>query len=160
TGGVCGFSFTSAGFVTASQTPGDCKQNQCDGSGNIVNVNDNTDVPASIDQCLGNACNAGNPQHPAQPSGTACSENGRTKCNGNGSCVQCLAPSDCGSNTACQQHTCNAGTCGVNDSAMGTVVSNPVQGDCHSDQCDGNGGVTSNAVDNTDVPIDDGKQCT
>jgi hypothetical protein len=42
--------------------------------------------------------------------------------------------------------------------ASGTPTSMQVQGDCHKNVCDGNGGVTS-AVDNSDVP-DDGNPCT
>src|SRR5262249_7116521 len=72
----------------------------------------------------------------------------------------CFANSDCGVDTACQQHLCTSGSCSVVNTAAGTVVSNPTLGDCRANKCDGNGGVTVNVVDNTDVPADDGNPCT
>src|SRR5262249_33141789 len=87
-------------------------------------------------------------------------QNGGTKCDGNGACVQCTQASDCGANTACKTFTCTNGTCGSNNTTAGTVVGNPTTGDCHSDQCDGNGNITANAIDNNDKPADDPNQCT
>ena len=158
---VCGTSFVAAGTVVTNPVVGDCRSNQCDGNGNVTtDAVDNTDVPADDgNQCTGESCSGGVPSHPNSATGTACNQGGGTLCNGAGACVQCLAPSDCGADTACQQRTCNGGTCGTNNVAAGTVVSNPVAGDCHSNQCDGNGNITTNAIDNTDVPVD-GNQCT
>jgi hypothetical protein len=158
---MCGVSFTAAGFVTASQTPNDCHQNQCDGAGNITSAVDDADVPADDgNPCTSETCNAGTPQHPPVTPGTACNQNGGTKCNAVGVCVQCLAQADCPANTACQTHACVAGFCSNINTAAGTVVGNPVPGDCRSNQCNGSGSVTNNAVDNSDVPPDDGNQCT
>ena len=48
--------------------------------------------------------------------------------------------------------------CGANNTAPGTATPSQVTGDCHQNQCDGNGGVT-NAIDNTDTKSDN-NDCT
>jgi hypothetical protein len=158
--GACGVNDTAAGTPTSAQTPGDCQKNVCDGAGNVTSVEDDTDVPADDgNPCTGEVCNAGVPAHPAQPAGTPCSQGGGTVCDGAGSCVQCNTASDCpGVDTECQQRTCSAGACGVNDTAAGTPTSAQTPGDCHTNECDGAGNVVS-VVDDTDVPVD-GNQCT
>ncbi len=50
TSGSCGVSDAAAGTPTNVQTAGDCRQNQCDGLGNMVSVIDDTDIPTSA-QC-------------------------------------------------------------------------------------------------------------
>jgi hypothetical protein len=160
TGGTCGVNVTAAGTVVGNPTPGDCHTDQCDGAGGVTaNVIDDNDVPADdSNQCTNEVCVAGVPGHPNAPQGTTCNQTGGTKCDGSGDCVQCFAPSDCGADTACKTHTCTGGACGENDVALGTVVGNPTPGDCHTNQCDGTGGIVS-AVDDTDVPVDN-NQCT
>jgi hypothetical protein len=162
TAGVCGSTNVTAGTVVNNPVAGDCHSDQCDGSGNITtNAVDNNDKPADDGkQCTTDTCNAGTPVHPPVAQGTACTQNGGTKCDASGNCVQCFQASDCGANTACKSFTCDLGVCNQHNVTLGTVVNNPVTGDCRSDQCDGNGNVTAGAVDNTDVPADDGKQCT
>lgn len=93
------------------------------------------------------------------PAATACSQGGGTVCDGNGHCVQCLSASNCpGSDTECSSRTCVAQACGVASQPSGTQVTTQTAGDCHRNQCDGLGAVTS-AVDDTDVPVD-GNPCT
>jgi hypothetical protein len=83
---VCGTTPVATGTVTSSQTSGDCRQNQCDGAGNVVSVIDNTDVPADDgNPCTGETCTAGVPAHPALPANTPCGVNGGV-CDGAGTC--------------------------------------------------------------------------
>jgi hypothetical protein len=158
--GACGATLAPAGTVADPQTAGDCKKKQCDGNGNIVDVADDTDLPVDGKQCTGDVCTAGTPSNPKLPAGTACNQNGGTKCDGNGVCAACAVAADCGADTPCQKRTCLLGVCGVSNVAPGTVVANPTVGDCRSNQCDGNGAVVTGAVDDTDLPADDGNQCT
>jgi hypothetical protein len=150
--GMCGFSFAQAGKPTTAQMPGDCHTNECDGAGNITSVVDNTDLPSNVNVCTSAACNAGVPSNPPLAAGTPCAVNGGIECNGAGTCVQCLAPAECpGMNTECQQPTCVAGACGINNAAAGTPTTTQTPGDCHTNECDGTGNIAS-FVDDTDVP--------
>jgi hypothetical protein len=152
-------SFTASGTKLASQTSGDCKVNQCDGNGNSVTVTDATDVPVDGKQCTSDLCISGVPSNPNASSGTSCSENGGTVCNGSGTCVGCLVASNCpGSDTDCAKRTCSNNACGVSYTASGTPTTSQVAGDCKTNVCDGAGGVTTN-TDASDIPVD-GKQCT
>jgi hypothetical protein len=95
--------------------------------------------------CQGGACTGST----AAPAGTAC---GLGVCDGNGQCSQCLSASNCpGSDTACSTRTCTAGACGVNNAPAGTVTPTQTAGDCHTNECDGMGGVVS-VVDDTNKP--------
>jgi cysteine-rich repeat protein len=72
----------------------------------------------------------------------------------------CLTASQCpGVDTECRQRTCVAGACGFNFAPAGVVTSSQIPGDCQQNVCDGAGNIISIA-DNTDVPPDDGNQCT
>ena len=82
---ACGFSFAPSGTLTSSQTSGDCKQNQCDGSGGVVSANDDTDVPVDGNQCTADVCTLGVPSNPPEPAGTTCNQGGTT-CDGAGVC--------------------------------------------------------------------------
>ena len=159
--GACGSNKTPAGTPTSAQTPGDCHQNQCDGNGNTMSAIDNTDVPADDgNPCTAEVCNTGVPAHPPQPTDTPCNQGGGSFCNATGACVQCNAPAECpGSDTECQARTCSSNVCGVSTAPAGTPTSAQTPGDCHQNQCDGNGN-TMSAIDNTDVPADDGNPCT
>jgi plastocyanin len=160
TASVCGFSFTAAGTVTAAQTPGDCKRNTCDGAGTIVPATDDTDLPVDNAECTSDVCTAGAPSNPPTASGSACTQMGGTVCSGSGACVECLVASTCpGTDTDCKARTCTAGVCGFADTAAGTVTSTQTLGDCIENQCDGNG-ASAPTPKNTDLPVDDGNQCT
>ena len=91
---VCGFSYMPAGTATSAQTAADCKKNQCDGAGVIVPVADDADVPVDSNQCTNDVCTAGVPSNPPLASGTACSQNGGTTCDGAGVCTSASAPTD------------------------------------------------------------------
>jgi hypothetical protein len=161
TGGVCGVNNVGAGTPAGTQVPGDCHTQACDGAGNLVNGVDDADKPADDgNPCTGEACTNGVASHPFAAQGAACAQNGGVKCDGNGACVACLAPVDCGVSTTCKTFTCASGACGSNTAAAGTLVANTTVGDCRSDQCDASGNVVTNAVDDNDKPADDGNQCT
>jgi len=135
TSGVCGFSFQPAGTPTSSQIPGDCHRNECDGAGGIIPVVDNADLPIDGQQCTDDVCVAGNPSHPPSPIGTACTQGGGVVCDGSGTCVQCVAPSDCpGTDSTCQARTCNANLCGLNFAPAGTACT-----ENGGTYCDGSG---------------------
>jgi|GEM_PF-1390404 len=117
--GTCGVSFTPAGSLTATQVTGDCRVNQCDGVGNIVSVVDDSDVPVDGRSCTADVCTAGVPSNPALPVETRC-ETARV-CDGAGSCVDCVAPTDCqGSDATCSSRTCNGNQCGAKLASEGT----------------------------------------
>ena len=161
TAGACGFSFAAAGSVIAVQTPADCRLDQCDGAGAVVTVIDNSDVPLDDgNQCTAQVCSGGVPSHPFVPSNTACNQNGGSLCNGVGACVTCTLASQCpGSDTECQARTCTNNVCGFSFAAAGSPLAVQTAADCRLDQCDGAGAVV-NAIDNSDVPLEDGNQCT
>ncbi len=86
--GVCGISYSASGTTVSSQTPGDCQQTVCNGTGNVVNVPNDADLPADDgNQCTSEVCNAGNPNSQNLPEGTACSQNGGVICDGSGTCI-------------------------------------------------------------------------
>jgi hypothetical protein len=158
--GVCGFDFVSAGTPVGAQTTGDCRRNQCDGSGNVVSAIDDSDLPVDGLQCTLDVCTDGVPSNPPATAGTTCSQGGGAFCDGSGLCVQCLGANDCpGSDTECGVRTCTAGVCGMSHTAAGTPVAAQTAGDCRRDVCDGAGSVVTEP-DNNDLPADDGNQCT
>lgn len=157
--GVCAFDYAPAGTQTTMQTPNDCQVIQCNGTGGTQSADDNADVPVDGFECTQDTCNAGVPSNPNLPASTPCTEGTGTQCDGNGACVECITVADCpGSDTECQVRTCNAGICGVSNTAQGTPVMAQTQGDCQVNQCDGNGAVETVAQD-SDIP-DDGNPCT
>ena len=160
--GVCGTTLAGSGTVVSTgQSPGDCQQLVCAGDGGITSIDDNSDKPTNPSACVAGTCSNGNPGTSNLASGATCSgPNGANLCDGQGNCVQCNQASDCGTSNGCRTFSCVSGTCSSANAIAGTVVSNPVAGDCHSDQCDGNGNLVSNAVDDSDLPADDGNVCT
>jgi hypothetical protein len=159
TAGVCGVKNEPQGKALAAQTSGDCKVEQCDGSGGSEKVDDNADVPVDATTCTGNVCTAGAPENPPVPAATTCHESTGTLCNGAGACVACLLPADCpGADDECKKRTCTAGACGVSFTASGTQVASQTGGDCKKNVCDGAGSVIV-ANDDTDLP-NDNNPCT
>ena len=157
TAGVCGFSFEPAGTLALNQTGGDCRRNECDGDGDIVNAADNSDTPDDGNACTTDTCSAGSKVFTPKASGSNCG--GTQVCNATGQCVGCTQPSDCGVDTTCRTFTCTNNVCGHTDQPAGHIVANTPAGDCRSDQCDGAGNLTTGAVDNNDLP-NDNKSCT
>jgi len=154
---TCGVTNTPAGTATASQTAGDCSVVQCDGLGGTITVNDDADVVDDGNVCTDDVCMAGAPTHPPTAARATCG--GANICDGQGSCVRCLAAGDCGTDSACQVHTCEADrTCGVVNVQRGTPLAAQTAGDCSVAQCDGAGGVM--AVNDDSDFVDDGNVCT
>lgn len=96
---VCSKANVTAGTRVGVQTAGDCKVSQCDGLGNAVLANDDTDVASDSKECTNDVCTSGVPSHPPLAAATACGTGGMLKCDGQGACVTCAAPADCGVST-------------------------------------------------------------
>ncbi|MDI1437388.1 hypothetical protein [Polyangium sorediatum] len=108
--------------------------------------------------CTIDTCEEGSAVHDPAPAGTPCAGSG-SWCDGMGTCVQCLAPSDCPDvDELCQTRTCLMGQCGVDFTPAGTAHSLQITGNCQVDLCDGQGGTKSQA-DDTDLP-NDNNPCT
>ena len=98
------------GVALATQTPGDCNQRVCDGSGNVADHADPTDVPIDGLECTQDLCLAGAPKNPPTTKGTKCSQGTGARCDGAGACVECLLDADCAS-LKCAANVCLAPTC-------------------------------------------------
>ncbi len=187
---VCGTSPRAAGFVTQNQTAGDCRQNQCDGSGNIVSVPANSDVPADDgNACTGEVCNNGVPSHPTKSDGTTCDDG--NACTQMDACqagvctgfnpISCSAMDQCHTAGTCNPGTgtctnpakmdgaaCNDGnSCTLTDSCQaGTCVGgSPVvctaSDQCHvAGTCDTQTGTCSNPAATDGTTCNDGNACT
>ena len=160
--GVCITNNVPNGTAIASgmQTTGDCKTIVCNGAGVTTTAVNNSDVPVDGITCTQDLCNAGNPVNPSAPAGTACSQTNGIKCDGNGACVACLAPADCGTTTFCKTFSCSAaGTCSSTNKANGTPLpsQDQITGNCQTAVC--MSGATGSINDDTDVDVD-GNMCT
>lgn len=119
TNGICTFTYAAEGTVYPDQTPGDCRQVECDGAGGTIQAPLDTDVPPQVagdckkqtcsggsvssvaddsdlpdpstDDCTTATCQNGSVSAPAKPAGTACTSNGGRYCNAGGSCLYCAA---------------------------------------------------------------------
>jgi plastocyanin len=131
----------------------------CDGTGDCVtgaSCEFAADCPGTDTSCSARACQQRICAVVHAPPGTACE--GGLRCNGAGLCG-CTTAADCpGPSTACVTHDCMSQVCLSILAPAGTFVSDPVPGDCHSQQCDGNAHEVS-AVDDRDLPAD-GNDCT
>jgi hypothetical protein len=113
--GSCVTGYVVAGAFAATDSPADCHATTaCDGSGNPTLVVDQDNAPTPLNPCLAGTCNAtgtvgSEPLH----SGTRCSADfGGGKCDGNGSCVQCLKTADCLLGQTCNAvHACLGEPC-------------------------------------------------
>ncbi len=123
--GVCAFSFITAGTAlpAAQQTAGDCLQKVCGEQGTVQSIAASSDVPVDGNPCTLDRCAGSTPENPGAPPGTACSSGGGTICDGNGACVQCLSPADCGTpaGSPCVVATCANHGCGTANAGAETV---------------------------------------
>lgn len=141
------------------ETEGDCREDVCDGNGNVVARDDDGDTPPNDNPCLVVTCNQGAIDSTPADLDAPCGPGGGSYCDGDGSCVECTSPSQCpGINDDCQATTCNNNECGVAYSAQGTLTTVQSPGDCKANQCDGAGG-TESVNDDDDVLVDN-NQCT
>ncbi len=159
---ACGTVAIPAGFELGAeqQIPGDCLALACDGAGDTVSRVDDGDVPP-VGACATYQCIEGTLLVDAFDTGTACSEDGGTVCDGAGECVECNVPSDCThlpQSSECGERLCDAGQCVMNAVAAGTPLSNQSATPCVLDVCDGAGGITAQN-DDLDLP-NDNNPCT
>jgi len=151
--GVCGVQKAPAGSAVLSQSAGDCRQNQCDGAGNVVSVVDDSDVPSDGNPCTNDLCSGGVAMNTAAPAGLSCGN--ANVCDGLGSCTGCITANDCpGADTECAARTCTAGICGVVFRPAFEPSASQVVGDCRRVQCD-DGGALLTVLDDGDVLADD-----
>jgi hypothetical protein len=130
--GCCGSTNVASG--TACTSPGGTV---CDGAGNCVACVTGTDCAAPATACLTSTCDptAHTCGTADAPSGTHCTDNGGTACDGHGKCAACAAPTDCAPQaTACILNTCTANACGTTNAASGAACT-----DHGGKVCDGNG---------------------
>lgn len=114
TAGTCSTMNVLADTPASTQTPGDCKQNVCDGTGDILAVDDDTDIASDNEACTVDTCSGGMASHMPAAAGADCAAQGpapKRLCgdpNGAnaGKCVQCNVTADCTSGK-----TCVAGAC-------------------------------------------------
>ncbi|MBI5543575.1 MAG: hypothetical protein HY901_06780, partial [Deltaproteobacteria bacterium] len=110
--GKCGVVNKANNTPLATQTPGDCKAQVCDGSGKVKTLHDDTDVFDDQNPCTEDLCEAGEPVNSPAAARTDCASGGTGKlCDGNGACVACLVQGDCQTGT-CLQNQCVSATCG------------------------------------------------
>ena len=156
-GGQCGMNAAPQGTVVSQQTPGDCLQQVCNGSGSIVGVADDADLPSDNNDCTSDACQGGIPQHDAKPEGTSCVGPGNGKvCNSIGTCVECLVGADCQSLVCTQGWECAPAQCGddvKNGEETDTDCGGPTCPKCAiGDDCLGNDDCLSGSCNSTCQP--------
>ncbi|NUP11463.1 MAG: lamin tail domain-containing protein [Polyangiaceae bacterium] len=114
--GTCDVDAAAAGTPAEAQTAGDCIHNECDGSGNIVGVADDGDLPVDDNDCTGDLCTDGVPSNPPVGVGDPCNDNGGAHCNADGNCVECVTGAHCASTVCTDRFTCAPASC--NDGAI------------------------------------------
>jgi hypothetical protein len=87
--GTCSAPVVAAGTLVGAQIAGDCRSQQCDGAGNLVDAIDNTDLPVDGNACTDDLCTGGVPSNPALAAGTSCHQGAGNVCDGAGACVDC-----------------------------------------------------------------------
>lgn len=145
-------------LAPAEQQSGDCSRRVCDGSGNVIDENDDSDTATAANECIVHGCTSGEPSTTYRPLGTEC--DGTGTCTGEGECVECNAAGDCTGIELndCQAPSCVAGQCVPAFEPDGTEVGLQTPGDCRTVVCDGLGG-TREEQNGLDVP-EDGNECT
>jgi hypothetical protein len=124
-GGKCGLTiFFPAGKI-AWQVLGDCKTAFCDETGNVVLVEDPSDVPKTSDACVVDSCQGPEPKHIPVGEGEACIDTTGLCVTEEISpslvrkCVDCISPdfSPCAPEQGCWQNKCVPLSCtnGVKD---------------------------------------------
>lgn len=120
------------------QFDGDCKIRICDGSSNVIIVDDDNDFPNDDNVCTIDTCSGG--QHVFTPKAGPCSQNGGTMCGDPagpkaGQCVECNVDADCSTpgyvcDPAGGTNTCVPATC--SDGAQNGLETGI---DCGGDPC-------------------------
>ena len=135
--GACSMrNLAAEGTILLDESTGDCIRAICDGKGNVLLAADDTDVPFDGNPCTDDLCMGGVPQNVAKSEGAQCGTISSVTCNAAGECVNCTTESDCGIATQCSRWVCSNGQCLRNIEPQGTVIDNPVPGDCRKTLCD------------------------
>ncbi|AGP39976.1 hypothetical protein [Sorangium cellulosum] len=108
--GGCVTEPVAAGTPAEMQMAGDCSERVCDGSGAVVELDDDDDVPNDRSECTIDACRDGSPVNEPKEVGTDCALGEGGKCNAAGACVECLVHTDCPSQV-CLDFVCQVATC-------------------------------------------------
>jgi len=148
----------AAGTAISNQVAGDCRKWVCDGTGNEIEVDDNSDVNIDDLECTLDVCSGGNPTNPNAPKDSPCGAN--LACDGNGHCIGCVDATQCsGGATSCTVGVCNAGVCQLEPVPDETPLPLQAQtvGDCVTRICDGTGHPYDMPADD---PEDDSNECT
>jgi hypothetical protein len=148
------------GTVTVNNPPqksGNCQQLQCDGTGGVVSVANDGNLPADDGTgCTTPTCSNGTASLPPKTLDTVCMA---TKyCDGNGKCVACNNAGQCTQPPDCQVATCKNNACGVDNVMQGQAAKTQTGGDCQKNVCDGMGKFAS-SIDNTDAPACNNNAC-
>ena len=115
---------------------GDCMKVTCDGQGGPQMVIDDADIPDDGNLCTTDVCTGGMASHPFTVAGSSCG--GTLQCDDAGKCLGCTKNSNCGVDSACTTHVCQASTCVTNNAAMNVAC--PDDGNpCTTDACNGSG---------------------
>lgn len=107
--------------------------------------------------CVGFACG-----NILVASGTPCTENGGTRCDGSGTCVECLVANHCPPAGQCKFATCNSNQCGLGNEPAGTdlgILCDGADNDFCAEGsmvCDGAGNAACNDPAEDDVEVCDG----
>jgi hypothetical protein len=130
--GLCALEAKPAGTPAPEQTPGDCKRNECDGAGDVIEVGDHDDPENDGEECTNDLCRGGETQHVAAIPGAPCG-NGQS-CNSAGQCA-CdeLDRNACGDSTTCQTKACVRGVCKTTHTPDGASCGSCQQ--CAQGQC-------------------------
>ncbi len=166
--GQCVYQNISDGTPTPgfTQLTGDCTAHVCRSGADTAEA-DNTDLPATVNDCETPTCTGGMPSQSfgLHPIDSSCSTYMGTLsgfCDGAGHCNACVHDSECpGPTNDCQHPTCASGTCTTTKISAGTAtVTNPPQvaGDCKTIVCDGLGATTT-SIQNGDLPGSLGGGC-
>ena len=117
-GGLCSTMNVAANTPAGPQVIGDCKQNVCDGAGNLTSIDNNNDHTGDGEVCTNDGCVAGILVHTPQVAGTDCTAEGpapKHLCGtpgppAGGKCIECNTGADCVSKV-CMGNACQAATC-------------------------------------------------
>jgi hypothetical protein len=152
--GTCVEDLAPPGTPASTDVIGDCKRKECDASGNVAEIIDDTDKPQDYNACTIDSCSNGVPSNvpDASKEGLTCG-GGQTKCM-SGLCVGCNTDGHCPVGAICDKPVCDAQkVCGLVID-VGKIVTNPDPGDCFHEECDATGKIVTVAAPLENPPSD------
>ncbi|HRI69096.1 MAG TPA: hypothetical protein PK156_32925 [Polyangium sp.] len=144
--------------VDTAATTGDCKHQECDAAGNVVETVDDNDKPVDYNVCTLDVCTNGVPSNPVDTTkeGGGCGT-GQTRCMA-GKCTGCNSNGNCPSGGVCDRAVCDGQkVCGL-EIDVGKTVSNVDPGDCFVKTCDAMGDIVNSPAPN-EMPPQDMNEC-